>query len=431
MKKLLCAVLMVPTFIHAFVASDINNPGGLVINAPGTYSYTGNGNIQVNAVTANQAVLINASNVVFDLAAAQMTQQGSSAVIGIDIAPGVSNVTIQNGTVYAFNTQVQIEAGAVNPAITNFTVSRGSSGINAVGTAMSPITDLTLTNVTCMAADLDLTYANAAGFINVLCQGSGMNIVSCNNGTMVTCIVKGNQGDSATGLLLQDCLSWNIQNSNFDNHLGLMWGANGAYVYGSQVNTSGSHTFNGCSFSGNTGVSIARGLALINTTSCIVSNCVMNANSSQTGYAIGCLVNNSVAGITTISTCSAQDNAVTGENPFGQGMGFSLSTTGLIISNCASIGNSSAQGTGIGFLVASPSYSNTVTMCQAFDNSTHGFVNNDSTTTFVQCAAIGQNSQDYAGSFAPAYQTQHCLCIHGAGMLTATSATNISFVAQS
>jgi hypothetical protein len=432
MKNFLCILALCSSGAlqgTVITPGQINTPGGYTITVPGTYTLSDS--VQVSAVTSGTVILINSDHVILDLGNNLIQQNGSAATICIDTTANRTNVTVKNGLLAGWSTGLRVAQGASATSLQSLTIADATYGINVVGTSNAVVTGLIINGINFIRnqTSVSASYADGATISNSNAQG-GLSIVHCNGGTLTNFQESGYSALSASGLLMQDCLGWNVQNSTFSGNTATKWGANGAYVCGTTANSSGSHTFNGCSFSNNSGISIVRGLALISTASCLITNCVMNSNVAQSGYALGCIINNSVAGTTTIVSSTAQGNNVTGGDIYSEGIGFSLSTTGVLVKSCAAISNSAVYGSGIGFFMREDCYNNTFTLCNSINNSTHGYYNNAASTTIVQCSAIGQGGEDFAGIYTPTSVHLDCGCIGRDGSLTATSVHNVSWVTQ-
>jgi len=432
MKKLILVLGLgtLPAQATVITPDQINTANGYTITTPGTYTLQQS--VDVTAVTVPAAITIAADNVTLNLSYYTLNQRNSAATTAISVASGYDNVTITNGITTNWTYAISVSPDTTNVTLSALYLQYSTCAVLAQGTADMPITGLTMNTVTfqqCQTGAL-LSYAQAPQLVGILSQGY-LAFYNCTNGSINRCTQTGAVSlPAVTGLYMQDCLGWTVQNSSFGSNMGTTWGANGAYLYGTQNTTSGSHAFTNCTFSGNTGISIARGLALVQTTSCTITNCVMSGNTAQTGYALGCFINNSAPGTNTIMSSTAQSNVVTSGDTYSEGIGFLLSTTGVLMSNCASINNSSHLGTGIGFFVKQNCYTNTFTMCNAMNNGTHGYYNNDASTTVMQCAAIGQAAQDFAGNYTPAFITMECGCIGRDGSLTPTGGFNVSWATQ-
>lgn len=194
------------------------------------------------SVINDDIILINSSDVILDLGGNTIMQSGgSSGERGIEIAAGLQNVTIQNGTILAMTgTGILINQNCSNIIIKNVTI-RGcqSRGIELSGSAGNPINDCRINNcliLQCFANDT----LPCIGIAATQCNRLTLDIVAINN--------SGNATINFTGVRLLTCTACDMSTIR-------IWGNIGAAMMGFDIDDTVQSMFTDCSIKNNDPVS--------------------------------------------------------------------------------------------------------------------------------------------------------------------------------
>lgn len=299
-----------------------------IINSPGMISP--GGDVLFDPTDPDDSgYCIQSGDVILDFGGFNILQDPSDPIpgfTGITVSPGLSNITIRNGTIQGM-TGLGIIVGA---GCTNITL----ENINVIG-------------------------CNATG---ILFNGNIASIIqdgSINNCLIYSCT--GANGDPAYGLRLIYCDNFDIQNSTFDrNDAGT---ANSGYGISTEWCTT--CRFTNCEINANGGNTLGVGINIYNSQWSIIENCIALNNisrSSSTARAIGFLIDTSSH--TTINNCISKHN----NNVLAQGYGFQA-TNGFdnIFNICES--NQNIGGTiAAGFLLNNNESSSSLIKCQSSVN---------------------------------------------------------------
>lgn len=243
-----------------------------VIDIPGL-SFIG-ADVVANPTDPNDAIFcIQVSNVTLDLSGFNISQDLSNTVTGFNgivVSPGLSNITIRNGTIQGLTGMgIIIGDGCTNITIENINVINcDTSGIFFDGNLTSIIQDGLISN--CF-------------------------IYSCT----------GAQGNPAYGLRLVYCDNIAIENSTFDRN-------DAASVnngYGISAEWCTTCNFSNCEMNANGGENIGIGINLYNSDWSIIENCrAMNniSRASGSSQAVGFLIDTS--NHTSITNCVSKHN---------------------------------------------------------------------------------------------------------------------------
>ena len=247
---------------------------GHTIQSEGCYQITASVNYK-----GNMSVLtIATSNITIDLNGQTLLYSGplDKTVHGIIINPGVSNVTIRNGTLMGF------------PGV----------GILSPGTLYHPVNHLTLDRV------------------KIISCYQGIVLCTTNNAILINCITTGNMNPTGTtqGIKCSSCKGTTMQQCMSNNNTSPLGSCYGYFLTGCKT-TSLSY----CSASGNEGAQETAGIYFENMlrNNCI-QNCTCNGNSSTTGESYGILLANSEQAY--VQDSATQGNVSTAIDCFSYGI---------------------------------------------------------------------------------------------------------------
>lgn len=347
MSRLLLALLFsVCTQVIAIpIVFNYNVP--YTISSPGSYLVGENIGYTPSANTA--CIIVNSSGVILDLMGNTVTQVGGFGftVTGIQVASGVSNVTIQNGSVNNFAASaISAASGISNLEVTNIEVnSCGQRGIEFVGSTASPIAQTMVNNCVCVGTCTVTSADNVVTFSNV------------NNLVFQDCIIAANGSNVITatfvGVKITNCQRPQITNVSCANNLGQF------DARGFSMNNCSNGILTNCIVNG----LIASG-AGSNAQGFVLESNTQSLNTSSTGVTFqNCMVNNmtgtnNVDGFftgsgcnTVMLSCIAQDLNVTNITGVVSGFRFvNCSSTNLV--NCYALSCSA----GANNTTASPLY---------------------------------------------------------------------------
>lgn len=334
-----------------------------------------NTNLEANPSSTDRSVIkITASNVVLDLSGMTITQVDSNTQAGlnaIDIASGVSNVTIMNGFINKVtDVGVKVASSCNNIRLENVSINNCNGG----GAQFNTVSNITLDNVT-------ISNCNGSGTSAPSSVAVGLYLTSCNSITIKDCQIDRNQGTSRNSYNCQiaSCTNGYVVNSSFSSASGnvgrglLSTSSNGFVFENCNINyntgSTGSgdggnltsciaFTFNNCNFLGNNGVGCS-GTYAETCTNLVFDGCNFNyQNSSGTSTALGLYVNGGAGNV--IKNCTALSNTGAGVNAFG--ITVSLSADGVIVDNCICSNNTTTtSGVAYGIYMDSDVTNNTAT----------------------------------------------------------------------
>jgi hypothetical protein len=206
----------------------------------------------------------------------------------------------------------------------------------------------------------------------------------------------GTDGNGSAGLVSRGGSLLTIKNCDFSRNNATPTSSSmiGLSLIGLVNGPSGSHIVENCSFNNNTAATLASGVQLVSTNSCVFRDCIANGNFSSGAQATGYSVITGSAG-NLFERCIANGNFTFGAAALAAG--FNITGTANNIINCVAKENfSSGAGGGQGFFFSSTAISGLVQNCLATGNSAFGF-RNDSTSAFVGNFATA-NGTNYGGA---------------------------------
>lgn len=271
---------------------------------------------------AGTVISITASDVTLDL----NKKIVSGGTVGIQVAAGLSNVTIKNGTVTDCDTGISILDSCSLVNLENIAI-RGCSprAFEAVGSSGNEITQLTLRNISielCSAtvgADyiMYITFTNDCLLKNITLQDNGVNTVTLKGIGLITC---------SRGTLDNVMLRGNIA-AVFD------------MVY---VDAVQNYLFNNVQIIGNTATNQFYGISFIagsSVTNNICQNCIVIDNTSANGPLAG--FNSTLDNIRNVwVNCLASNNLTTGAVSSASCYGFNFDQISFShVIRCKSINN--------------------------------------------------------------------------------------------
>ena len=343
------------TFNQQITSSSLNNTdsamlGQFKIMESGYYFLSTD--LQTTPGQTDLAVIyINASNVVLDLGNRSIAvglQSTLSNTAGIEVAPGVTNVTIMNGTI-----------NGVSNNTTSFLV-----GIRANENTNVTLENLQILN--CSVAGINFNDVKSPYLKNVHVYNTanvGALLQSCADGVIIDssfngCSVGTNQ--SAFGLGAENCTNFALDNVSASNNSSSLGSAFGVYLDKctgfecNRMNTSnnvivGSGTF-------------CAGVHLLSSTGCSFTHCSANNNTAPYASALGFSVANHANG-NTFTECEASSN--TGAN---SAAGFQISASkNTRLQECQSNNNQSTN-IACGVLSTLNSKNNVIRKCKTNGN---------------------------------------------------------------
>lgn len=337
------ALQVAPLTSNSIASASLNyaasaNAGLFAITSAGYYYLTEDLLLSQSPSNTNPIILISASNVVLDLATKTITGNGNANVIfaGIQVADGVSNVTIKNGIISAISSTTSA-ANGFGIVINNGAASTVSHVI---------LQDLSIFN--CGYFGISIRSCNDVIINNVICTNNGPNI---NAGT------SGAQSGFTGGVYLETIKTSTIKNSSFSNNAWQVVSPTASnHVVGALLKTCLNIAIVDSHFDNNTNTTTdvanggvhAVGLWSFDTANCLYTNVTANSNTRS--------------GSTTTSGNST--------NVFGFRLQSTTSpnSTGNIFTNCQAINNTGTIFSA-GFAATANSGSNIFENCVANLNS--------------------------------------------------------------
>ena len=289
-------------FIIAISFFSFNYSAITLIDSPGVWPL--GGPITANPQTPNDTIIsIVNSNVIFDAHDFVINQESNNTMpglIGIYIAPQLTNITIKNCTINGLSGPgIYIGDGCSKIYLENISIINcNQTGILVDGNLLgSKISDITITNClisSCKGIDTNPVY--------------GLHMIATKNATISNCTFNDNQtylADNGYGINLENCYACE---------------------------------FNSCKSYDNGGNILGAGISIINSIGCSFIDCNANGNSAltqvTTSTSCGFFINSCTA--TLLSSCNALDNS----NSKGSGIGFtSYNNLNSIFKNCMAANN--------------------------------------------------------------------------------------------
>lgn len=300
-----------------------------LIDAPGFYAYAGDVQFK-SQMPGDNGVFITASNVIFDMGGHTIGQNSSNMFSGFDaivIAPGLTNITIKNGTI-------------TNVTGCGIYVSDGCSEIYT---------------------DNLLVYACQETGILFDGSSSGTGIMNgtISNTTITSCT--GVDGNPAYGLRLIETNNVIISDCIFSGNDAVLTNSG----YGASIESCRNCEFINCRFNANGGDQFGVGISLLNSEDCALTGCSAIDNISHSSLisstACGFLFNSSYS--TACSNCKAIDNSNTNASSIGF---FASDGSGNSFVDCVAQNHEGA--TAIGFLLAGSEENDSILNSQSGPN---------------------------------------------------------------
>ncbi len=413
--------VLTPFFTQAttvtFLTPDtINNArGGLKITIAGLYVFTED--VFFTQISATPITILS-DDVTIDLAGKTLQSSAANGQnIGINIVGARNNTVLKNGTVDGFNRfSVFVDAGVRNITFEDLTIINAPQGFTPTtpagiffnGNSTTRVTEVVIQNCRIIRGRYGI-LANSTDNIDMSESTIGETIIrgieanDCRLWDITHCQVSNQKGTSASGsggVVCNGCSFWHILNSDFSFNIGLdpIFPTNMVGISFVGLGTfSGSHILDGCTFCNNgAGVGLSRGLALIDTHSSIIRNCIANGNFSNNSFAVGFYVISGSSG-NLFENCIADGNYTLG--PLTGAAGYNIEGTGNVLSNCLAKENTAlGGGSGDGFIATTLASGCLVQNCRSVHNSSSGFVNNSATTAFIGNFATSNPVANYTGA---------------------------------
>lgn len=332
-----------------------------IINQPGSYKFIGN--ICVDATTSTTLISIQTSNVKINLNGRLISQRLPSTrnITGIHIAPDLSNINIENGSINNINgTGIIIGQNCFNIAIHNMIiVQTGSGGIKIdpnsdtiaihncfIGKSLTSRKD----NIGLLLDTVKNVVISQSSFVGVRAP-AGYNAYNfyatgSNYCTIVDSSFNGAQGNNAYGIYLDSCNDFSWTNNEAKGNT-----ATNGVSSGVHLNNSTSNTFEGLIASQNRASTIASGIKLeSNSHFNKFSNVIVNNQlATENLHAYGVYTESSIGNI--FSTIIAMGNTG-GRSSSSEGAGIKLlNTIGNSIYDSTCSYNNGRTGKGYGILI--------------------------------------------------------------------------------
>ncbi len=341
------------------------NTEPVIINSPGLFSLAGS--MEFALTSSGQAcVVVNSDNVMIEMNGFSINQVAGFEqpdVVGIQINPGINNITINNGVITDMTSYgIQIQAPNDSIYLTNLVINAvENAGVIADGNASDPITNLFLDNVTSesimnfsgdpaygiLLKNVDsATITNESLVHNIQTSSGncvGIQLENCNAIIINDLVANDNVGGGllTAGIYLlnsKDCIiqnSFSLNNSNTSSNpnslmVGFGFDSSNNIACDSCISVDNAGTFSTCGFYTNNG----NGIQYI--------SCQGNGNNSSALDGLGFSASNGL--LIELHTCIAKGNggANNGYGVFFNSLDFSA------IENCDIRGNTGLTNTSFG-----------------------------------------------------------------------------------
>lgn len=307
---------------------SLHGTGQIRITTAGSYFLSDNWTAELNSPGLS-AICIATSDVTLNLKGKSLsisTNSHTSATAGIELAPGVSNITITNGTIIGTRTHTPLPIGisGINNAhvtLKNLTITGCSeSGISlsyGKGLTMKSITIRDTVNTHGSAVGLKLSHCTKIAISNSSIKTTrggktltdfvaGIYIDSCNNGNLDQITTSNNKSieTSVYGIFLQNCSKFTCSQvyANQNTSKNSQSTCAGFFIVNSDENS-----FTQCLANNNVSTTAAvRGFEIQKSSDNIFRTCSALQNSAPQGSCIG--FNNESSKYTAIHGCKAYDN---------------------------------------------------------------------------------------------------------------------------
>lgn len=339
------------------------NDRSLVLNSPGNYRLQ-NG-VVADFISSGTVIRITSSDVSLDLQNFTLSQREDLSpdlrIVGIEIAPNLSNILIKNGKINKIGCQgIVIGENCFNIAIHNIhttqtsntaiTINKNCSNIifdnclvaknttkNNTTTGIRIIESNNVTFSHCSIIDLQALVGYSA---------YGIFASNCNNCTLSSCIISGIKGKHALGIALNTCIDWLIIDNEVSSSVGTDGSATGLYLVKSIANK-----ITKLESSNNRGTENGYGLQMkINSNYNRLKDCTLSNNySTDAGNGYGALINkgnsNYIGNTNIFANSGGTDSA-------SEGAGIKITQSkGCLVEKCKCEDNNGNAGTGYGIFL--------------------------------------------------------------------------------
>lgn len=396
-------------FLTLICLSFLSNATITVINSPGVWPV--GGSVIANPQSSNDTIVtITANNVIFDLknyGLSQISTNTMTELIGIFVAPNLSNITIKNGTIENVSgVGIYVSDGCSQVYLENLLLSSCNEGgiLLAGNTTGTGINEVTIKN--CLINDIIPTDSNNA---------YGLRLIATSNIIIENCIINNSQTILSTtgyGISLESCSNGEIDHCKSYNNGGTLFGAGIAIS-----NSNGCSLFN-CNAGNNLVTSLSQtgtacGFYITLSNLLLFSNCLGNHNINNTGNAMGfyslnnsniffenCIAGANIGGVLSAGLYSNTDNILgilyntfninTALAAGGNAYGILLNGTQKSTINNNTISNNTGT-QGYGLVDTTLDTNNLIINNVSFNNTTTGYVVNFTTGSFPVLFASNNN----------------------------------------
>lgn len=212
-----------------------------ILSVPGVYVF-GSDIVDSTTLSNGALVSITSSNIILDLSEHSVFQEylpSSTTTVGIEIAAGLYNITIQNGTVGPIaGIGIYIGDGCGNITIQDVSITGCSrAGIFSPGIAGAPTDSVTILNssiTSCTATTTERVVGFEASYTNSIfanntyfsrqhggsSDGYGIYLQNCQGGEFIDCRINSNQGfNAAAGVYIATCTSMRINSASLTQNI--------------------------------------------------------------------------------------------------------------------------------------------------------------------------------------------------------------------
>lgn len=408
------------THVTTIGQSDISNGKTLTISTPGHYVLTRN-LVFVPDAASDTIINITTNDVTIDFGT--HTIYSNKALAGtkaINIATGLSNITILNGTIKGMTgVGIYVNSSCRNVHVSNMIIMDCDEG----GLSLNSSDHLYVTNCVINKCNGSSSTSDATALRATSCKhltatnsefsintgtakpGIGVLLTGCTGASFTNCTAAHNTGTAAYGFQLNsscsDCHFENCHTSGLTSTAG--------DVSGFDLNTAPNNRLINCQAHSSTAVGgICSGFSSdAGSGANIFHECHAMSNTSDTNTYIFYIASNG----NELINCKANLNTSTGGDMVGY---YLVAAESNLFKNCIANRNSTSSGNVNGFLLAAAD-SNQLTRCTALTNTTSaqnkyaaGFNSIAGTSnTFERCIASNQNCSHVTGGTSSTTVTQY------------------------
>jgi hypothetical protein len=237
---------------YALIAPQSFKP--VLLNEPGNYHFSSGTN--VDFITSGTIINITSNNVTINLQNFTLSQKNAGSsnknITGINIADGLSNITIKNGNINNITgTAIIMGQNCFNITLNNLTIAQARSGGIEVQTGTDTMfinncfAGKSLTNKKnnfglSLTSNKNITVHNCS-FIGVRAptgyNAFGITATNCIDCSINNCAINNNSGDTVSGLHLNNCIAFEVDNIETNGNSSSVGGAAGIECSGGQGNT--------------------------------------------------------------------------------------------------------------------------------------------------------------------------------------------------